>query len=225
MASVHIGLIGGIGPAATEFYYHHLSAAHSRARRRLELTLVNADAAELIANVRADARDAQAEVFVGHAKRLQAAGADLVVVTSIAGHFCAREFEVISPLPVLGIVPAVRAKLDRLGLRRVGLLGTRIAMASRLYQGLEGFDVRVPEGGDFAATDREYLDMAMTGGATERHREFFFRVGAALHAGGAEAVLLAGTDLCLVFDGRECGFPTVDCALAHVEAITQRSLG
>ena len=221
---MHIGLIGGIGPAATEFYYHHLSGAHARAHRALDLTMANADAGELIRNLRAGARDEQAAAFAGLTRRLQAAGAEVVVVTSIAGHFCIREFEAISPLPVLSIVPAVREKLERLGLSRVGLVGTRAAMASRLFDGLTGFDVRVPAGADFDATDREYLDMAMTGGVTEHHREFFFRVGRDLHREGAEAVLLAGTDLCLVFDGRDCGFPTVDCALAHVEAITRLSL-
>lgn len=221
---MHIGLIGGIGPAAAAFYYHHLSIAHLRAQRPLDLTMVNADAGEMIGNLRADARQAQAEIFARFTRRLQTAGADVVVVPSIAGHFCIQEFEAISPLPVLSIIPAVREKLERLELRRVGLIGTGVAMGSRLYGGLSGFDVRVPAGSDFDATDREYLGMARTGGATDQNRAFFFRVCQDLHRDGAEAVLLAGTDLCLVFDGHDCGVPTVDCALAHVEAITARSL-
>jgi len=28
---MHVGLIGGIGPAATEFYYRHLARAHAQA--------------------------------------------------------------------------------------------------------------------------------------------------------------------------------------------------
>jgi aspartate racemase len=35
---MHIGLIGGIGPAATEFYYRHLVRAHASAGRWMELT-------------------------------------------------------------------------------------------------------------------------------------------------------------------------------------------
>lgn len=221
---MHIGLIGGIGPAAAAFYYHHLSIAHLKARRPLELTMVNADAGEMIGNLRAGARDAQAVIFAVLTRRLRAAGADIVVVPSIAGHFCIREFEAISSLPVLSIIPAVRSKLERLGLSRVGLIGTSVAMGSRMYGGLSGFDVLVPAGADFDATDREYLGMATTGGATEQNREFFFRICRDLQRDGAEAVLLAGTDLCLVFDGYDSGVPTVDCALAHVEAITQRSL-
>jgi aspartate racemase len=38
-------------------------------------------------------------------------------------------------------------------------------------------------------------------------------------------VLLGGTDLFLAFQGYECGFPVLDCAEVHVEAIYQKSLG
>jgi aspartate racemase len=41
---------------------------------------------------------------------------------------------------------------------------------------------------------------------------------------GAEVVLLGGTDLFLAFQGRDAGFPVLDCADVHVEAIYQASL-
>jgi aspartate/glutamate racemase len=44
---MHIGLIGGIGPAATEFYCLALVKLYAQAERRLELTIANADAREL----------------------------------------------------------------------------------------------------------------------------------------------------------------------------------
>jgi hypothetical protein len=42
---------------------------------------------------------------------------------------------------------------------------------------------------------------------------------------GAEAVLLGGTDLFLAFQGYDCGFPALDCAEVHVEAIYKRTIG
>ena len=42
---------------------------------------------------------------------------------------------------------------------------------------------------------------------------------------GAEAVLLAGTDLSMVMNEENAGFPTLDCAGVHIKAITQRLLG
>jgi len=221
---MHIGLIGGIGPAATEFYYRHITAAHARARRPLDLTIVHADAQELVTNLRADRRDAQAAVFEQLTRRLVAAGADQVAVTSIAGHFCHREFEAVSPLPVLSIIPAVQSALASKGVTRVGLIGTRVAMSTGVYGALAGLDVRVPSGEDFDATEREYLGMGTSGTVTAAQRAFFFRIGGELHGEGAELIVLAGTDLFLVFDGQDSGFPTFDCALAHIGAITARTL-
>ena len=108
---------------------------------------------------------------------------------------------------------------------RVGLIGTKVAMSSRVYGALDGLDVRVPSGADFEATEREYLGMGVTGTVTPSQRAFFFRIGAELYGDGAEVIVLAGTDLCLVFDGQDCGFPTFDCARAHIDAITARTLG
>jgi aspartate racemase len=224
MIRMHIGLIGGIGPAATEFYYRHLTRAHARADRALELTIVHAQVRDLARHFANGARHEQAAKFAALTRRLQAAGADLVAITSVGGHFCIQEFESMSPLPVVSIIPAVRLALDRLGVRRIGLLGTGVAMRSRFYGGLPAVETLIPEGEDLAAVDREYVAMALSAEATDRQRELFFHAGRELQARGAETVLLGGTDLFLAFEGHDCGFPTLDCGLAHVEALTARSL-
>jgi aspartate racemase len=222
---MHIGLIGGIGPAATEFYYGNLVRAHAAAGRAMELTIVHAEVRELLQNITDAAPDRQARVFLGLARRLQAAGADAVAVTSMAGHFCIREFEALSPLPVVNAIPELEAELLRRGLTRVGLLGTRFVMGSRLYGGLSALDVVVPEGAAFDATHDEYVAMATIGAASDRQRTLFFSVGSELcRKQGAQAVVLAGTDLFLAFDGRECGFPTIDSARVHIDALVRESL-
>jgi aspartate/glutamate racemase len=40
---MHIGLIGGIGPAATDFYYRRLISTFASKKAALELTIVHAD--------------------------------------------------------------------------------------------------------------------------------------------------------------------------------------
>ncbi len=39
---------------------------------------------------------------------------------------------------------------------------------------------------------------------------------------GADAIVLAGTELALVFDEKNAGFPAVDCARVHIDAIMAR---
>lgn len=221
---MHLGLVGGIGPAATEYYYHHLTAAHARADRPLELTIVQAEVKVLLRNLAARDQAAQAEVYRHLATRLQAAGAGVVAITSLGGHFCIEQFEAISPLPVVNAIAAVRAELRRRGIRAIGLLGTQAVMESQLYGGLADFEIVPHSGDDLVAVGREYIAMAMAARVSEEQRELFFEVGQRLHRGGAEVVLLAGTDLCLAFDGRECGVSVLDCALVHVEALTKLSM-
>ena len=76
---MHIGLIGGIGPAATVFYYEQIVAAFARADRPLQLTIGHTSALELSRNVSAGRADVQAREFNRIAGQLAAAGADVVV--------------------------------------------------------------------------------------------------------------------------------------------------
>jgi aspartate racemase len=45
---MHIGLIGGIGPAATDFYYRRLISTFASRKAALELTIVHADTPTLL---------------------------------------------------------------------------------------------------------------------------------------------------------------------------------
>lgn len=62
---MHIGLIGGIGPAATEYYYRALVKLYARAGRKLALTIVHADLPELVGNMQANNKQAQAKPSQG----------------------------------------------------------------------------------------------------------------------------------------------------------------
>ena len=70
---MHIGLIGGIGPAATVVYYQRLCKAVAESGSPFDLTIVQADIHELIRNNLADRRDEQAVIYARLIDRLKAA--------------------------------------------------------------------------------------------------------------------------------------------------------
>jgi aspartate racemase len=220
---MHIGLIGGIGPAATDHYYRGLIEGHVAADRRLELTIAHADVREMVANLAQDRRDAQAAAFLPLVQRLQAAGAQAVAVTSMGGHFCIRELEAQSPLPVINVLGALDAAIAARRLATVGLIGNRTVMDSRAYGRITTAQVLLPDEPEREAVHRAYRDMAIPGRVTPAQREIFFAAGRALTARGAEAIILGGTDLFLAFDGMDCGFATLDSARVHVDAILARA--
>ena len=222
---MRIGLIGGIGPAATEFYYRNLVRVFAAAGHRLELTMVHADVGQLVANIGANAAADQTRVYLDFARSLQAGGADVVVISSIAGHFCLPEFEPLSPLPIVSILPALDAEFRARKLKRVGLLGSRVTMESRLFSGISSAEVLIPEGEQLDWVDREYMNMAVAGSVTGQQREQMFKVGRELcNQQAAEAVLLGGTDLFLAFAGQDCGFTVIDGALVHIAELLRRSI-
>ncbi len=71
---MHIGLIGGIGPAATEFYYRNLVKRHAEAGTVMDLTIVHADTKTLIGNFVKRDYDAQVDDYMKYVGRLQATG-------------------------------------------------------------------------------------------------------------------------------------------------------
>lgn len=222
---LHIGLIGGIGVAATVVYYQRLTAAVTRLGGRLELTIVHADVQDLIRNNLADRREEQAEIYLRLLDRLKAAGADCAAITSLGGHFCFDETVTRSPLPLVSAVAPVDDFFASEGIRRVGLLGTRVVMRTRLYGQLRKTEA-VALDDEIEVLGQSYQDMAVAGHCTEAQRTLFLDAGRRMVAEqGAEAVMLAGTDLNLAFDGQDPGYRVIDALDVHVAVLADLATG
>ncbi|HWE16310.1 MAG TPA: aspartate/glutamate racemase family protein [Hyphomicrobiaceae bacterium] len=218
-------MIGGIGPAATEFYYRGLTDRHAKSGTRLELTIVNAEVRDLSQHLaNKDARN-QAGIFAALISRLKAAGAQVAAITSMGGHFCIGELLPMSPLPILNGIPEVDAAVREGKFKTIGIIGTRMVMETRLYGAISSATVVVPLGPEFEEVHENYVAMATAGRVNDTQRRVFFAAGERLcRQQGAEVVLLGGTDLFLAFQGRDAGFRVLDCADVHVEAIYRASL-
>jgi aspartate racemase len=223
---LQIGLIGGIGPAAQDHYCRHLITLFAKAHMPLDMTIVHADTPTLLTNLAADKRIEQAEIFARLSQRLARAGADFVAITSIAGHFCRREFADRSALPVIDMVDAVAQYVADHSFNRIGILGTRTVMESRFYGGLPGVTVVPPTAAEMDAVHTAYVEMAAAGVVSDAQRETFY--GAACHLmeeHSTQAIMLGGTDLALVFNQTSSPFPLVDGVAIHAQAIAKTVLG
>lgn len=214
---MHIGLIGGIGVAATVVYYQRLTAAVAGP---MELTIVHADIQTLIANNLADRRAEQARAFQPLLQRLARAGCDCAALTSLGAHFCFDELAALSPLPLISAVTPLDAHFAARGIGCIGLLGTRVVMRTRLYGQLArtraiALDDRIETLG------QTYQDVAVTGRCTPDQRAAFLAAGRQMNAQGAEAIVLAGTDLNLAFDGTDPGYPVIDALDIHVAELAR----
>lgn len=222
---MHIGLIGGIGPAATLVYYQRLCARMRELEAPLELTIVQADVFTLIKNNLADRRDDQAAIYAVLIDRLKAAGAECVGITSLGGHFCFDETARISSLPLVSAVAPLDAYFADQGIGCVGLLGTRVVMRTRLYGQLHRTKA-VARDEDIDRLGQLYQDVAVAGVCTDAQRAAFFDAGRRMvQEQGADAIVLAGTDLGLAFDGHETGYRVIDALNVHVALLADLAAG
>jgi aspartate racemase len=164
-------------------------------------------------------------IFAALIARLKAAGAQVAAVTSMGGHFCIDELLPMSPLPILNGIPEVDAAVTRGRFKTIGIIGTHIVMETRLYGAISSATVVIPRGAELDEVHESYAAMATAGRVSDAQQRVFFAAGERLcREQGAEVVLLGGTDLFLAFQGCDAGFPVLDCADVHVEAIYQASL-
>jgi aspartate racemase len=222
---MHIGLIGGIGPGATDYYYRRLISTFAEKNSALELTIVHADAPTLVSNLASNDVGAQTAIYTRLTTRLVSAGAECVGVTSIAGHFCIDAFKAISPLPVVDMISEVSRAIETRGLKRIGILGTRTVMETRFYGRIASAEIIPPIGPDLDDVHQAYISMATSGFVTENQRSVFSAVIYRLLGDqGAEAILLGGTDLALAINEQTADFPLVDCAGIHADAIARLAI-
>ena len=217
---MHIGLIGGIGPAATDFYYRRLIATFASKKAALELTIVHADTPTLLGNLASNDAATQVAIYMKLTNRLAAAGAECVAITSVSGHFCIDAFKASSVLPVVDMISEVNRAIEQRAFERIGILGTRTVMETRLYGGVSHVEVVPPSGQDLEDVHQAYVAMAASGIVTEAQRAVFAAVSSRLlKESGIEAIMLGGTDLALVFNERDAEFPLIDCAGIHADGI------
>jgi aspartate racemase len=222
---MHIGLIGGIGVAATVVYYQRLTAAVEKLGGKLDLTIVHADVHELIRTNLADDRATQAATYARLLHRLRDAGCDCAAITSLGGHFCFDETVPLSPLPLVSAVAPLDDYFAAEGLETVGLLGTRVVMRTGLYGQLKKTRAVAPVE-TFDQVAQTYQDIAVAGSCTPEQRDFFLETGRRLvQDQGAQAVVLAGTDLGLAFDGQNPGYRVIDALDVHVDLLARLATG
>lgn len=218
-----LGIVGGIAPGSTVDYYRLLITSYRERRRdgtypsilinSIDLTRM----LDLIGGSRlAELTDWLAREF----KRLARAGADFGLLASNTPHIVFEELARQVPIPLLSIVEAASDAAQELGLRTVGLLGTRFTMQGQFYPGVfakRGIAVRAPRPDDQTYVHDKYMQELVPGEFRSDTRQQFLAIIERLKQDGAEGVLLAGTELPLLLrDTADSGFPLLDTTRIHV---------
>jgi aspartate racemase len=215
-----LGLVGGLGVGAAVHYYQQLAKAYEGRESALHLLMAHADMRRAVRCVEAGDRTALAEYLCALIEQMRAGGAEIAAVPAVTPHICVRELKAISPLPLVDILEATAREVRSAGHRRVALFGTSFTIRNAFFGALEGVEVVTPRPEEIDAIHAAYFQMASSGTGTSEQYETLTTIAHTLCSRDkVDAVLLAGTDLALVFHEGNITFPYVDCAAVHIRAI------
>jgi aspartate racemase len=218
-----VGVIGGLGVGATVHYYEKITAACKARGTSPDLVIAHADVDLGQALVRAGKLDELADYLASFIDRMARAGAAMAAIPAVTPHICIAQLMKRTRVPLINIVDPIAAELRARKTRRVALFGTTFTMEGSLWGQLAGAEIVKPQPDEIAFIGQAYQRILDTQKADAGDAAGLRRIAADLaRRDGVEAILLAGTDLALMFDEATAGFPAIDVARLHIDAIVER---
>ena len=206
--SLVLGVLGGMGPAATLDFLAKLQALTPAERDQDHIrTLVDINPQVPDRN---DPLNKPGPVLAEMAGALRGAGADVLAIACNTAHAYADIITSSSGLPLIDMIGGAAAAARDSGARRAGVLGTRDALKLyREYLAAQGMGMVTLE------PDRQEAFMALIyqikrGERGPQVREAMAALAADLTAGGAEAIIAGCTEVPLVLGADDIRLPFID---------------
>jgi aspartate racemase len=227
-----LGIIGGIAPESTvEYYRLIISSYRTKAAdgNYPSIILNSINLRRMLELVSAGASQELVRFLSAEIRKLAAAGADIALLASNTSHIVFDELESSSPIPLVSIVRSSCQAAKALGLKTVGLIGTRFTMQGKFYPEVfakEGILVIAPAEKDQAYTHDKYMNELVNAKFLPETRLGLLAVVERMQQQKQiEGVILGGTELPLLLrDAGNLGIPFLDTTTIHVEAIVGKML-
>lgn len=226
-----IGLIGGMSWEASAVYYQLLNRqvqARLGGLHSAKIALISLDFDEPAGLARTSAWAELADLLSDAARKLEAAGAGVLVIGANTAHRVAEEVAASVSIPVLHICDCTAAAITADGLSTVALLGTRYTMEEAFFRDrlhANGLNVLVPDAAERAEIHRIILDELVLGRLEDSSRQTCRKIISRLAGQGAEGVILGCTELPLLLGAADSPVPLYDTTRLHALAAVEAALG
>jgi len=222
-----LGIIGGTSWSSTALYYDHINRGIARRLGGLHsarLVIESLDLAPYAEMELSGDWDGVAQVTIEAAQRLQAAGADGIIITSNTGHKVYDAVAANVDMPMLHIGDAAADQLVAEGRKKVALLGTRFTMLEPHVRGrLEGRGITLVPIEDvwIKEVDRIIFEELAAGRVVRDSQRKLKTLITELAKQRVQAVVLGCTELVLAVDVRANVLPVYDTTAIHARTCVE----
>lgn len=227
-----LGLIGGLSWTSTARYYEFINRAVQRRLGGLHsatLRIESLDFAEVARCTSANDWDCAASQMVGAARRLEASGAEAILICANSLHKVAPQVTASIGIPLIHIIDEIGARLRADAVKSVALVGTSNVMMDRDYRQRlvgKGGVTLLPADAELAGRiDRIVYDELAAGKITRDAERYMKSELTDIAKEDVQAAVLACTELDLVVDVQANVLPIYDSTTIHAEAAVRFILG
>ena len=217
------GLVAGLGVGGGIFYYRSLVHAHLARGLVPGILMVHADVRRVLDHAAARETRELATYLSGLLHQLARGGAQMATIPAFAPQICAQELDTMTPLPLLDLLDVIAAEVERRKFQRVAIFGARVTIETKLFGRLRNVEVVTPSSEEVDRLTNIYAKIAQQEQASREEYETLRSLAHTLiDRERLDGILLAGTDLSLVFNPENTDFPHLDGARAHIDAIMHK---
>ncbi|MEM6826897.1 MAG: amino acid racemase [Pseudomonadota bacterium] len=226
-----LGVIGGMSWVSTGIYYDRINRLVQRratAMASAPLLIESLDFCQLYGLREDKDWDRATQVLSESAKRLEGAGAQGLIIAANSMHKVYDEVAEAVDIPILHIADLVGTALKEAGLKSAALIGTRNVMTESFYRKrlvARGIDLLPPDMANVERLDKIIYDELMVGKVTREAQRTLKTIFTTKEQEGAQAIVLACTELDLVVDVDANVLPIFDSTRIHCEAAARWILG
>jgi aspartate racemase len=153
----------------------------------------------------------------------------MVLICTNTMHKMADEVQAEIGIPLVHIADVTAARIQKAGLKKVGLLGTLYTMEQAFYRERLaqsfGLEVLVPEDDEREMVHRVIFSELCLGKTLDASREMYREIIRGLVAKGAEGIILGCTEIMLLIGPEDSPVPLFDTTSIHVAAALELALG
>ena len=226
-----IGLIGGLSWYSTLDYYRYINQGVNErlgGDEAAKMVLFSVNFGEIKKLTLEDKWQDIAAIMCDAAKKLEAAGADCVLLGANTMHHIADDVAGAVSIPLLHIADATAVAINGKGIQTVALLGTKYTMQLDFYKqklAKQGIAAIIP-----GPEDAEYINSSIyqelgKGIFLEETRKRYQHIIHQLTVQGAQGVILGCTEIPLLIRQEDCPLPVFDTTRLHAAAAVEFSLG
>ena len=177
-----LGIIGGMSWESTESYYRLINEGIKAELGNLhsaDLLIHSVDFAPIGELQAQGAWDEMGAILAKSGKRLQAAGAQGLLIATNTMHKVIDDVQAATNLPIIHIADATAKAIQAQGLTKIALLGTQFTMTQDFYKQRlidAGLQVLIPENDARAEVHRIIYDELCQGQFLDSSRQYYSQV-------------------------------------------------